>query len=104
MAARVADQNRRSAATAGPTFPILSTGIAPFVSRFARPRAHDAHHAQDARRKRGGTTATASAALPTIVLTGCMTGQRPSFEWTEPLPTATGNADIDAVLERLDSV
>ena len=42
--------------------------------------------------------------LAGVVLGGCFTGQRPSFEPTEPLPTETGNADIDAVLERLDSV
>jgi len=42
--------------------------------------------------------------LAGAVLAGCFTGQRPSFESTEPLPTETGNADIDAVLERLDSV
>ena len=37
-------------------------------------------------------------------LAGCFTGQRPSFEPTEPSLEPTGNADIDAVLERLDSV
>lgn len=42
--------------------------------------------------------------LAGAVLAGCFTGQRPTFESTEPLPTETGNADIDAVLERLDSV
>jgi hypothetical protein len=54
--------------------------------------------------KRGLSSRLVGVVLAGAVLAGCMTGQRPSFESTEPLPTATGNADIDAVLERLDSV
>jgi len=49
-------------------------------------------------------TGLVGVVLAGVMLAGCFTGQRPSFEPTEPLPTATGNADIDAVLERLDSV
>jgi len=49
-------------------------------------------------------SALVSMGVAMVLLAGCFTGQRPSFESTEPLPTATGNADIDAVLERLDSV
>src|SRR5918994_1964302 len=74
------------------------TPIPACASRFGRPDRHRA------RRTRRLPAALASAALSTVVLAGCMTGQRPSFEPTEPLPTATGNADIDAVLQRLDAV
>lgn len=39
-----------------------------------------------------------------VLLAGCFTGQRPSFNDEQPSTDSTGNADIDAVLERLDSV
>ncbi len=38
------------------------------------------------------------------VLTGCLTGERPDFDDGRPAATSTGDAAIDAVLERLDSV
>ena len=39
------------------------------------------------------------------LLAGCFTGERPSFEDEDAIPTeATGNADIDLVLGLLDSV
>ena len=37
-----------------------------------------------------------------LLLAGCFTGQRPNFQSNDPL-IVTGNADIDAVLDRLDS-
>jgi hypothetical protein len=43
-------------------------------------------------------------ALVTIVTAGCMTGERPSFDEDQPASTATGDAAIDAVLDRLDRV
>jgi hypothetical protein len=40
-----------------------------------------------------------------LLLAGCFTGERPSFEDENTIPTeATGNADIDTVLGLLDSV
>jgi hypothetical protein len=42
--------------------------------------------------------------LAAIVLGGCFTGQRPSFDETVSAATATGEPSIDAVLERLDAV
>lgn len=44
------------------------------------------------------------AVCASLALAGCLTGQRPSFDETEPSPELTGNADIDAVLELLDTV
>jgi len=44
------------------------------------------------------------AVCASVALAGCLTGQRPSFDEDEPSPELTGNADIDAVLELLDSV
>ncbi len=44
------------------------------------------------------------AGVASVALAGCFTGQRPSFDEDAPAQTATGNADIDAVLTRLDSV
>ncbi len=47
----------------------------------------------------------AAAALAALLLGGCFTGPRPSFEDEETLGREpTGNVEIDAVLERLDSV
>src|SRR4051812_26844356 len=39
-----------------------------------------------------------------LLLAGCFTGQRPSFEETQPSVEPTGNPNIDAVLERLEGV
>jgi hypothetical protein len=43
-------------------------------------------------------------AAAALVLAGCVTGSRPSFDDTQPARTDTGNAAIDAVLARLDAV
>lgn len=46
-----------------------------------------------------------AVALSGVLLTGCFTGERPSFEDEDRPPAAsTGNAAIDEVLTRLDSV
>ncbi len=39
-----------------------------------------------------------------MLLAGCMTGERPSFSPDAPTVSATGDPNIDAVLERLDRV
>jgi len=39
-----------------------------------------------------------------VSLGGCFTGERPSFDDEGPAPVTTGDANIDAVLERLDAV
>jgi len=44
------------------------------------------------------------AVCASLALAGCLTGQRPSFDESEPSPELTGNPEIDAVLELLDSV
>jgi outer membrane lipoprotein-sorting protein len=44
------------------------------------------------------------ALCASLFLAGCFTGQRPSFEPTQPSIEPTGNPNIDAVLERLESV
>ena len=44
------------------------------------------------------------ALCASLALAGCFTGQRPSFEETQPSVVPTGNPNIDAVLERLESV
>ncbi len=44
------------------------------------------------------------ALCASLTLAGCFTGQRPSFEPTQPSIEPTGNPNIDAVLERLESV
>ena len=44
------------------------------------------------------------ALCASFTLAGCFTGQRPSFEETQPSVVPTGNPNIDAVLERLESV
>jgi hypothetical protein len=44
------------------------------------------------------------AVLAVIALGACATGPRPSFDADEPTQEATGDAAIDAVLERLDRV
>lgn len=56
-------------------------------------------------------TRTASAArivgavvIATAVLTGCFTGERPSFQDEDAELVSTGNAEVDAVLRRLESV
>lgn len=41
--------------------------------------------------------------LAGLVLTGCITGKRPSFEDDQPVAGGTGNEAIDDVLDRLDS-
>ena len=43
------------------------------------------------------------AAVVGLVLSGCITGQRPSFEDEQPAEGATGNEAIDAVLQQLDA-
>lgn len=53
------------------------------------------------RHARGRTALLAGAVM---LLAGCMTGQRPSFDSDEPAQGATGDPAIDAVLGRLDSV
>ncbi len=55
-------------------------------------------HAIRARAARG---AVASLTLA-LVVTGCMTGERPSFDDSQPARAATGDPAIDAVLQRLD--
>lgn len=45
-----------------------------------------------------------AVALGAFTLTSCFTGQRPRFEDDVPGEGATGNAEIDAVLNRLDGV
>ena len=42
--------------------------------------------------------------LGCVALTSCITGQRPSFNDDEPTREATGSSEVDAVLDRLDSV
>jgi hypothetical protein len=42
--------------------------------------------------------------LGAVALAGCMTGQRPGFDDDQPLQEATGDAAVDAVLDRLDDV
>jgi hypothetical protein len=44
------------------------------------------------------------ALCTSLTLAGCFTGQRPRFEETQPSVVPTGNPNIDAVLERLESV
>lgn len=45
-----------------------------------------------------------AVALGAFTLTSCFMGQRPRFEENDPGEGATGNAEIDAVLNRLDGV
>lgn len=48
---------------------------------------------------------TAVIAVAALTLTGCITGERPRLDDSEPAPDAlTGDPAIDAVLTRLDSV
>jgi hypothetical protein len=55
--------------------------------------------------RRAGSIRVAVVALcASLCLAGCFTGQRPSFEETQPSIAPTGNPNIDAVLERLESV
>jgi hypothetical protein len=44
------------------------------------------------------------ATVAALTLAACATGPRPSFDADEPAQQATGDAAIDAVLERLDRV
>lgn len=46
----------------------------------------------------------AASALLGLTAAGCMTGPRPSFDDDQPSVAPTGDAAIDAVLDRLDSV
>jgi len=39
-----------------------------------------------------------------VLLGGCFTGERPSFDDEEPLQTESGDEAVDAILERLDAV
>jgi len=43
-------------------------------------------------------------ATSVLVLAGCFTGARPTFDDDQPLIAPTGDAAIDAVLDRLDNV
>lgn len=65
------------------------------VGAMATPRCVRTEHR---RRFRAGL----ATALVSVLLTSCFTGERPSFEAENPL-IVSGNADIDAVLLRLDS-
>ena len=47
--------------------------------------------------------ALGAAAFLSLVLSSCFTGQRPSFDDEQPAQGESGNAEIDAVLERLDA-
>lgn len=40
----------------------------------------------------------------TVAISSCATGQRPSFDADQPLVEVTGDAAVDAVLDRLDAV
>jgi hypothetical protein len=48
--------------------------------------------------------AALAAVVAAIGLTACATGPRPSFESDQPALSPTGDAAVDAVLERLDAV
>src|SRR6056297_66136 len=48
--------------------------------------------------------ALVSALVATLVFAGCATGPRPSFDADEPARGDTGDAAVDAVLDRLDAV
>jgi hypothetical protein len=45
-----------------------------------------------------------AASAVAVLLSGCMTGQRPSFDADQPALDATGDPAVDAVLEHLDRV
>lgn len=64
---------------------------------MAFPRQHHELH----RRVRRAALAALAAA---VGLTACATGPRPSFESDQPSLAPTGDAAVDAVLERLDAV
>lgn len=55
-----------------------------------------------AARARAGAVVVATALA--ILASGCMTGERPSFDDDQPDRDATGDPAIDAVLDRLDRV
>jgi hypothetical protein len=50
------------------------------------------------------TTRRLALMVAAVALAGCATGQRPSFDADDPAAQPTGDAAIDAVLERLDGV
>jgi hypothetical protein len=67
---------------------------------MAIPRRSDRH-----RRAVGRASAVAASTVAaTLILAGCGTGLRPSFDADEPAQTATGDPAVDAVLDRLDRV
>jgi hypothetical protein len=49
-------------------------------------------------------TIAAAVVTACVALTACATGPRPSFDANEPTLEPTGDAAVDAVLERLDAV
>lgn len=51
-----------------------------------------------------GTRFGAILVAGVLLLTGCLTGQRPSFENEDPLDIESGDEAVDAILERLDAV
>jgi hypothetical protein len=46
----------------------------------------------------------AATVVAALALSACATGQRPSFDADQPLVEDTGDAAVDAVLDRLDAV
>ena len=48
--------------------------------------------------------ALAAVLAAALVVAGCATGPRPSFDADEPARGATGDAAVDAVLDRHDAV
>ena len=56
--------------------------------------------------ERSGSNARLAAAILAValVLGGCFTGERPSFDDEDPLETESGDEAIDAILERLDAL
>ncbi len=46
----------------------------------------------------------AALVVAALAVSACATGQRPSFDADQPLVEATGDAAVDAVLDRLDAV
>lgn len=65
------------------------------VGAMASPRRVRRSHQRSVR-------APVGLAVGALLLAGCFTGERPGFESDDPL-IVSGNPDIDAVLERLDS-
>ena len=56
--------------------------------------------------KRGEPSARFAAVFlaSAVILGGCFTGARPSFDDEDPLQTESGDEAVDAILERLDAV